>query len=186
MKRISYSIILSVVFLATSCSHKWKSYTIKAGDHSKTEISTPFVEVNEIEFLFRTNDSWYYSPPSAPGWNKIRGFSHGHHRDNSSARLGYQCLNDTLLVVGGYCYANGVSPQDNPSQKGIIDTISSNSEYRCRIKWENGKYKFYFEDKYWESPGGTYKSWGYKLNPYIGGSFVLDHDWYTQIKDLKP
>lgn len=174
------------MIISSSCSHKWETYVIKAGSHSGGEVSTPYVGVDEIEFLFRTNDSWYYPAPVSSGWNKIRGFSHGHHQDNSSARLGYQCLHDTLLVVGGYCYVNGVSPQDNPFQKGIIDTIASNSEYRCKIVWEDGKYKFFFGDKYWESPAGLNQSWGYKLNPYIGGSFVLDHDWSVDIKDLKP
>jgi hypothetical protein len=186
MKNSSLLIISFVLLITCSCTHKWKTYTIKAGSHSTSEISTPYVGVDEIEFRFKTNDSWYYSPPASPGWNKIRGFSHGHHQDNSSARLAYQCLGDTLLVVGGYCYVNGVSPQDNPLQKGIIDTISSNSEYQCRIILEDGKYKFYFESKYWESPGGSDKGWGYELNPYIGGNFVLDHDWITEIKDLKP
>jgi hypothetical protein len=48
---------------------------------------------------------------------------------------------------------------------------------------KQGKYKFWFEDKYWECPGGELKNWGYMLNPYIGGTFTLDHDWSVDIKE---
>ena len=175
-----------VLLLVVLCSCKtWKTYTIQAGKHSSGNVDKPVVNVEGIEFEFRTNNTWYYDEPVSPGWNKIRGFSFGHHQNNSSARLGYQCFDDTLLVVGAYCYVNGVSPQENPAQKGIIDTIQPGMTYRCRIIYESGKFKFFFQDKYWEGPAGEKKDVGYILNPYIGGIFTLDHDWYTEIKDNK-
>ena len=177
------AILLSLTFI--SCNNKWVKYTVKAGNHSSDVISQPLVNTDEIEFYFKTNGTWFYIQPSSPGWNKIRGFSHGHHQNNSSARLGFQCLNDTLLVVGAYCYVDGVSPQENPSYKGIIDTIQAGQKYHCRILHQSGKYKFYFEDKSWECPAGTQMNWGFMLNPHIGGSYTLDHDWEVEIKDVK-
>ena len=177
--------LLFACILLAGCN-TWKKYTITKGSHGSGDLGKPLISVNEIEFEFKTNDTWYYKAVPNPGWNKIRGFSHGHHQDNSSARLGYQCLNDSVLVVGGYCYRNGVSPQENTDLKGIIDTIQPGKQYHCIIRREEGKYKFYFESKYWECQAGDSLDWGYLLNPYIGGDFTLDHDWVVKIKDVKP
>jgi hypothetical protein len=158
---------------------------VKAGNHSTNDFGLPTINVDKIEFKFKVDSSWYYPEPVSPGWNKIRGFSNGHHQDNSSARLGYKCMNDSVLVVGAYCYADGVSPQENPAQKGIIDTVQPGNVYHCAIKRENGKYIFEFEDKSWEGPAGKDIKWGYILDPYVGGEFTFDHDWTVKIKDFK-
>jgi hypothetical protein len=179
------SIGILIIISVSSCNSKWKSFIVKAGNHSTIDINLPTINVNKIEFKFKADSSWFYPPPQNPGWNKIRGFSNGHHQENSSARLGYQCLGDTLLLVGAYCYVDGVSPQENPAQKGIIDTIYPGLVYHCIIKRENGRYIFDFENKVWEGPAGKAIDWGYLLNPYIGGEFTLDHNWHAEIKDIK-
>jgi len=180
------ALIIIVILLFTSCTNSWKTYIVKAGNHSGTGTLQVISGVDEIEFKFKTDSTWYYKMPANPGWNKIRGMSDGHHQLNSSARLGYQCFDDSVLVVGGYCYMNGVSPQENTDLKGIIDTIQPGKQYHCIIRREEGKYKFYFESKYWECQAGDSLDWGYLLNPYIGGDFTLDHDWVVKIKDVKP
>ncbi len=156
---------------------------MKKGNHYSNNIGTLLYNTNEIKFYFRVDSSWYYPKPAYPGWNKIRGLSHGHHQNNSSARLAYQCLDDSVLVVGGYCYVDGVSPQENPAQRGIIDTIQPGKTYFCNIKRENNTYMIIFEDKIWTCKAGENQSWGYLLNPYIGGEFTLDHDWIVKVKD---
>jgi len=186
MKNIIFiGLIINIIFIITSCNNSWKTYVVKAGNHSSNGTMKLITGVNEIEFLFRADNSWYYREVPNPGWNKIRGFSEGMHQNQSSARLGYQCLSDSLLVVGAYCYKDGVSPQENPDLKGIIDTIQPGKEYHCIIKREGSRYKFYFEDKYWDCEAGENINWGYLLNPYIGGNFTLDHDWVVKIKDIK-
>lgn len=186
-KRVLFFLaMISILILSlSSCNNKWKTYIVRAGNHSTNDLSSPLLNVDKIAFSFKANNSWYYPQPDHPGWNKIRGFSHGHHQNNSSARLGYQCLNDTLLVVGAYCYADGISPQENPAQKGIIDTIQPGKVYRCTISRANGKYIIEFGKKKWEGPAGKDLNWGYLLNPYVGGEFTFDHDWMVDIKDKK-
>jgi hypothetical protein len=181
--RLTFSLLVMISIF--SCNNNWKSYIVKAGNHSTNDIGLPTINVNKIEFKFKADSSWYYATPENPGWNKIRGFSNGHHHDNSSARLGYQCINDSILVVGAYCYVDGVSPQENPLQKGIIDTIYPGKVYYCKISRENDRYIFKFEGKSWECPAGVDKDWGYILNPYVGGEFTFDHDWHAEIKDLQ-
>ena len=179
---VAFCILIS---LNTACTHKWETYVVKAGDHSSNDVSLPLLKMDRIEFSFRADSSWYYKAPLHPGWNKIRGFSNGHHQENSSARLAYQCLCDTLLVVGAYCYVDGISPQENQAQKAIIDTIQPGIVYHCIISSDNSKYIFEFEDKIWKIDAGQKINWGYKLNPYVGGEFTLDHDWIVEIKDLE-
>jgi hypothetical protein len=181
----SLAIALLTLIFITSCEKNWKTYVVKAGNHSTNELNAPLLNFDKIEFSFRANSSWYYDEPANPGWNKIRGISHGHHHDNSSARLAYQCLHDTMLIVGAYCYVNGVTPQQNPNQKTILDTIVPGKTYNCSIIRENDMYLFHFEDIKWTCPAGENMSWGYKLNPYVGGEFTLDHDWVVEIKDRK-
>jgi hypothetical protein len=166
-------------------SNKWQEIKIKKGSHSYYPTIHFIYKLDQIEFYFKPNNSWYYKEPERNGWNKVRGFSKGLHHDQGSARLVYKCIDDTLLVVGSYCYVNGVHPDRGTGQQAILDTISPGTIYHCIIRHEDGKFKFYFGDKYWECPAGENPSWGYMLNPFIGGVFTLDHDWEIEIMDVK-
>ena len=166
-------------------SNYWRKVEINAGNHSYYPSVKFIYKLDEIEFYIKTNDTWYYEEPERNGWNKLRGFSKGMHHDGGSARLVYKCVDDTLLLMGSYCYVDGVHPNDGVGQQSILDTIQPNEIYHCIIKHEDEKFKFYFEDKYWECDAGDNPSWGYMLNPFIGGVFTLDHDWTTDILDIE-
>lgn len=166
-------------------SNEWRTIEIKKGKHSYYPSVKFIYNLNEIEFYFKTNESWYYPEPERNGWSKVRGFSKGLHHDGGSARLVYKCVNDTTLLVGSYCYVNGVHPNDGEGQQAILDTVRSNTTYYCRILHEDQKFKFYFEDVYWECDAGDTPQWGYMLNPFIGGVFTLEHDWQVEILDVK-
>mgnify|MGYP001827723487 FL=1 len=166
-------------------SNQWHTITIREGSHSYYPSVNFIYNLEEIEFYFKTNESWYYPEPERNGWSKLRGFSKGLHHDGGSARLVYKCVDDTLLLVGSYCYVNGVHPNDGAGQQAILDTLQANRLYHCRIVQEDNKFKFYFEDKYWECYAGETSRWGYMLNPFIGGVFTLGHDWSIDILDVK-
>jgi hypothetical protein len=168
-----------------SLSNEWRVIRIPAGKHSYYPSVEFKYDLNEIEFYFKTNNSWFYPEPERNGWNKLRGFSKGMHHDGGSARLVYKCVNDTLLLVGSYCYVNGIHPNDGLGQQSVLDTIQPNELYYCRIAHEDGKFKFYFEDTYWECESGDAPSWGYMLNPFIGGVFTLEHDWTIDLLDVE-
>jgi hypothetical protein len=185
LKIFSYLLITVAIILIflTSCTHGWQTYIVKRGHHSKGDINAIKLNLNSIRFEFKADSSWYYNLPDNAGWNKLRGFSQGHHQNNSSVRLGYKCIGDSMLVVGAYCYINGVSPQENESQKQIIDTIQPGRVYHCKISCEKGNYIIDFEHRRWSYKSGKDMGWGYLLNPYIGGEFTLDHDWTIELKD---
>ena len=181
---------LTEIFLVTyssfvDLSNRWRTIRINENKHSYYPSIQFIYNVNEIEFYFKTNDSWYYPEPERNGWSKLRGFSKGLHHDGSSARLVYKCVDDTLLLAGAYCYVNGIHPNDGVGQQAVLDTLVANELYHCRIKQEDNKFKFYFEDKYWECDAGKTSNWGYMLNPFIGGVFTLGHDWTIDIMDVK-
>jgi len=180
---------LTELFLVSSAtfidySNHWQTVQIKSGNHSYYPSIKFIYQLDEIEFYIKTNESWFYKEPERNGWNKLRGFSKGMHHDGGSARLVYKCVNDSILLVGSYCYVNGVHPNDGIGQQAILDTIQPNELYHCIIKHEEDKFKFQFEDKYWECDAGDNPSWGYMLNPFIGGVFTLDHDWSIDVLDI--
>jgi hypothetical protein len=78
-----------------------------------------------------------------------------------------------------------VHPNDGEGQQTVLGIIEPGKTYHCIIKYEDQKYKFYFQDIYWECDAGTNPTWGYMLNPFIGGVFTLNHDWSIDIVDIK-
>lgn len=180
---------LSEIFLVSyssfvDLSNEWRTVTIKANNHSYYPSVNFDYNLTKIEFYFKPNKSWYYKEPPRNGWSKLRGFSKGLHHDGGSARLVYKCVNDTTLLAGSYCYVNGVHPNNGTNQQAILDTIYPDQIYHCIIKHEAGKFKFYFEDTYWEVNAGECPNWGYMLNPFIGGVFTLDHNWTIDLLDI--
>lgn len=165
-------------------SNEWRQVKIKEGKHSYYPTIQFIYQLDEVEFYFKPNQSWYYKEPERNGWNKVRGFSKGMHHDHGSARLVYKCVNDTMLLIGSYCYVNGVHPDRGNGQQAILDTIYPGKTYHCIIRHEDNEFKFFFEDKYWVCPSGENPTWGYMLNPFIGGVFTLDHDWTIDIIDI--
>ncbi|MCF8406039.1 MAG: hypothetical protein K9H58_19000 [Bacteroidales bacterium] len=166
-------------------SNYWHTIKIKEGNHSYYPSVRFIYDLKEIEFYIRANESWYYKEPERNGWSKLRGFSKGMHHDGGSARLVYKCVDDTLLLVGSYCYVNGVHPNDGTGQQATLDTIQPGKVYHCIIRHEDHKFKFWFEDVYWECEAGINPTWGYMLNPFIGGVYTLEHDWTIDILDIR-
>jgi len=166
-------------------SNEWRTVTIREGNHSYYPSVRFVYNLNQIEFYFKPNKSWYYKEPERNGWCKLRGFSKGMHHDGGSARLVYKCVNDTVLLVGSYCYVDGVHPNDGIGQQAVLGQIEPGKVYHCIIKHEDQKFKFYFENIYWECNAGTNPDWGYMLNPFIGGVFTLNHDWSIDFIDVK-
>lgn len=181
---------LSEIFLVCystfiDMSNEWYEVEIKKGNHSYYPSVKFVYNLDGIEFYFKPDSTWYYPEPKRNGWSKLRGFSKGMHHDHGSARLVYKCINDTMLLAGSYCYVNGVHPNAGTDQQATLDTIYPGKIYHCIIKHEDHKFKFYFEDIYWECDSGENPTWGYMLNPFIGGVFTLNHNWTIEIKDIK-
>ena len=181
-KRILIALFTSgmiiLMSLAFETFNKWTRYIIEPGTQAEPQL---LGQINEIEFAFRTNSTWYNNEKNTNACNKIKGISHGDYQINSSALLAYQCINDSILLVGAYCFVDGQGPEENAGQFSVLDTLYEGQEYDCRIVREDGKYKFYFEDKYWDCPAGEDLDWGFEINPDINEQLSFGHDWMVDL-----
>ena len=95
----------------------------------------------------------------------------------NSCRVVYLRSNDIGLLAA-YYYVNGVSPQENPLQKVILDTIEIGKTYYGNLGYSNGWYHVWLGDKYHSYYVGELNyTIRLRSNLYVGGRYVLDHDW---------
>ena len=171
-------ILISIVVLLAACTENIK-YTVKAGEHRSCNKVT-FLKNDAINYSFTTDSTWVWQTPLLNGWSKVVGIAWNSNHKNS-VRVVYMRSNG-IGVLGYYYYLKGVSPQQNPIQKGILDTITIGNTYQGRLGWENGYYFITLNDKHHslkvEKPKGI-KS---LANLYIGGVYTINHDWKTTVK----
>ena len=55
-------------------------------------------------------------------------------------------------------------------------------QYLCRISVENNNYVIRIDDVEWTHPADPKSCVGVRLNPHVGGEYVLEHDWFVPIK----
>lgn len=173
---------LLLLLLIGCCGREDGVFTVKAGNHYSTWVYPPNIYFGgkQLRFRYRIDDGWF-AANNKDGISKIYGFSEGHHHWNSSARLGF-IVRDNVIMVKAYCYADGVSPQQDEALKPTIRTIEPNRWYSCSISREDGFYVFRHEGaQEVKVNAGKPHSWGYMLFPYIGGRFTLDKDIKIEI-----
>lgn len=163
-----------------------KTFVVKQGNHSsQSYISTS--KAKGVNFTFTVNDSWIFDAPQNNGWSKIFGIAKKKVHNNS-ARLVFQNTSSGHLIVGAYCYVNRVSPQEDKNYKTILDTIISGNSYNCKIIAYDNFWKFTFVNvsvdriTTWNCPfTPPLNNKSVILKPYIGGTYTIDHDFYTTI-----
>jgi len=179
MKKLLFILL---IFLA-SCGSRTIDYTVPAGKHYSTK-KVRLLKSDVLNYSFTTDSTWVWDVPEKNGWSKCTGIAWNSNHENS-VRIVYLRLSDSIGLLGYYYYVKGVSPQQNPAQKGILDTITIGNTYQGRLGWENG---FYFI-----TMNGKHNSLkvGYLLpdirvrtlaNLYIGGTYTINHDWKTTVK----
>lgn len=179
--------LISIMFLMLSCAINpgIKKYTIKPGNH----YSNHFINLmgnDTLAFDIQTNESWVWQKPDKNGWSKVTGIAWGNNHKNS-VRLVYMRLNDTVGVLGYYYYVNGISPQQNKEQKGILDTITIPGYYHCVLGYNSSDFFVILNSNkhnYYNVSGTFQKKW-YQIktlqHPYIGGTYTINHDWIVKI-----
>lgn len=188
-------IVIILLVIITCCSKDhfdldgWVKYEIKAGTNKVMDIPKITLGTPVVDFDFKVDSSWYYETPQNNGWSKICGFSEGYHHQNS-ARLVYKCIElptgEKQLLVGAYCYVDGISPQENTCQKCVITDIKPGT-YHCRIDRGKENYNFYFENTHTSMPASSKPlQAGYICRPYLGGDFTLEHNWVVWLKINRP
>ena len=171
-------LLISIVVLLAACTENIK-YTVKAGEHRSCNKVT-FLKNDAISYSFTTDSTWVWQTPLLNGWSKVVGIAWNSNHKNS-VRVVYMRSNG-IGVLGYYYYIDGVSPQDNQLQKGILDTIVIGNTYQGRIGYENGFYFITMNDKHHSIKVDKPKGIKTLANPYIGGRYTIEHDWKTTVK----
>ncbi len=172
-------VILSFLFVGCSAIGTFHQ-TVPAGKHRST-LSLKFIGDDVLDYSFTTDSTWLWPVPDKNGYSKVVGIAYNSNHKNS-VRVVYLRASDTIGVLAYYLYVNGVSPQDNPIQKGILDTISIGQSYHGRLGWDNGYYFVELNNKRHSMyvgdilPGIRFRTLS---NLYVGGRYVLGEDWHT-------
>ena len=186
--------LLLILLVLTGCSvfaplttglHE-KAFVVKRRSH----FSQPYFSSSQakgVDFTFTVDSTWIFKAPQKNGWSKIFGIAKKRVHNNS-ARLVFQNTTTGHLIVGAYCYVNGISPQDNPDYKTVLDTINPGHKYNCKITTYSNFWKFTFVNTdtwkiiHWNcvfTPPLSTKA--VILKPYIGGAYTINHDFQTTI-----
>ena len=173
---------LLIILILTSCvNSKTIHYRVKAGEHS-SGVKVNVLKKDVISYSFTTDSSWVWDVPQLNGFSKVTGIAWNSNHQNS-VRVVYMRL-DTIGVLAYYYYLNGVSPQQNHVQKGVLDTIVIGHTYAGRLGWDNGFYFITLNDKQHSMKVGypfsdvTVKT---LQNLYVGGTYTIDHDWTSKV-----
>jgi hypothetical protein len=183
-----YIPLVALLMSVFGCSKsKVVTFKINKGKHrSKPYIYFDSKKVKGIEFTFTTDDSWLFPPPANNGWSKLFGVAAGCSAHNNSARFVF-INRPEGLYLGGYCYLDKTSPQEDNSLKESIAQLQANRKYKASIIRENGNWVFTFHPNntdtlQWNCPCGNMKRrlWVYK--PYMGGTYTIGQDWRSTIE----
>lgn len=157
-------------------------YVIKTGNQSSEQSTYNTVDLQEMNFSVRFDESAIYSTQFAENKvdvNKLYGFSdNGAQHHEFSARFGWRYM-DGKLTLHAYTYNNSVR-----SEKEITQ-IDIGKVYNCSIKVQGNQYVFSVNGKTIAVPRAstTPNGKGYRLFPYFGGNEKAPHDIHIFIKD---
>lgn len=154
-------------------------FIVKAGHHECNGWRYHPYTRSSLDFEIQTNISWLFHdrvPSGNNGISKITGFAESMDHQKNRIVLGYKYHNDGSMWLWAYGNVDGV-----PFEEAIYK-ISSNTIYFCRISIEDGYYVIRIDDTEWMHKCNEKACVGARLNPYVGGEFVLQHDWNVLIK----
>ena len=169
-------LLISIVFLFSCGDQKTYNYTVKAGEHRSVNKVT-FLKKDVINYSFTTDSTWVWDVSENNGYSKVVGIAWGSNHKNS-VRVAYMRSND-IGILSYYYYIDGVSPMENHSQWGKLDTITIGNTYQGRLGWQNGYYFITLNNKHHSLKVKKPKGIKNLQHPYIGGTYVIDHDWTT-------
>ena len=170
---LSFLIALFAVFSCRKTEDGFDVYIVKAGENECNGLRfIPYFK-ESLDFEFQTNDTWIWTV-EATGWSKITGIGWMWDHQENRCELGYKYLNG-YMIIGGYANADGERFMGN------IDTLQTDRTYFCRISLEFNEWVIRINGKQWKCPAGKDFDIGVRMNPYAGGTYVLNEDWKVLI-----
>lgn len=158
-------------------------YTIQGGAHFCDQTNQQLVEVAELCFLVRFDESAKYEtrdPANQGDINKLIGFAdNGGHHHHNSARFGW-CWNHDRLELHAYVYNDGVR------ESKLLGAVTLGAEHACSLRVDGDAYVFTLDGKTDTLPRKSHgpRGRGYKLFPYFGGDEAAPHTVRIWIREI--
>jgi len=174
-------IILCILLIIVIGYSKYKvNFIIKESKHSSGIHFVPHLGVKRMDKTITFTDSCKYTSANKD-WNKLFGFSYGHHH-NTSFRIGWRFRNNKFETCL-YFYINGERKERR------LEYVTTDVEYRFIITVHDTKVTITYGVN-----GKELKSYdvriekinkkaGYYLFPYFGGQEVAPHKMLIKVKD---
>lgn len=129
---------------------------------------------NRIAFDFLVDDSWFYETKNA-GINKIVGISNGLFHMKHSIRLGWQCINNEIVL---YAYAHVGNTKGHVAVE--LCKVDVGWHYG-EIAIMKGNYAVMVDDSFC-TIADKHQGWfHYLLYPFFGGKDKAPHNVYFSI-----
>lgn len=176
-------LFLFLIGLLSSCKTPvgFQTCVVPAGENPMKGNRFTILKKTYLNFTVQTDSSWVWDIPEKNGYSKVIGV--GFQRDNEKNRVSLVYINrkNNVHQFAFYAYKNGISPQMDKDLKKVLIDVEIGKAYSGKVGYVDGWY--YVE------VGGVHhsiKASGtgvpYLLNPYIGGTYTIDHDWIVKLK----
>ncbi len=185
MKYLAYILLIVLVscstYSLTGIKGKSATYTVKAGEHKMKDGRVLMLKDNEYNFTLVTDSSWVWDVPEKNGFSKITGIGWTDiETTKHSARLVYINKANNVHELWSYFYVSGISPMQNHDYWKKLCDVEIGQKYYGTIRYSNGWYSVSVGDNY-HSVKASYHKMPYLMNPHIGGTYTIEHDWKVQI-----
>ena len=178
-------IMLSLIMLVSSCRKQtddgFDKFIVKAGENECNGFRFHLYSRESLDFEFKVNSTWVWEdiiPAGVNGVSKICGFAESFDHKENRIVLGVKYISGDIRLYG-YGDANGVP------FNGFICNVEVGGIYFCRMAIEGGYYVIRVNGCEYKHPRGSLHKIGVRLNPYVGGEYVLGHDWIVELKFYK-
>ena len=159
----------------------YKTYHIKAGNHSCTESGVSFCGYSQkINFKFTTSCIYDEKLLISTGWNKLWGFGALNNSQNS-LRIGWRCYTpNDLFYLCLYAHVSG-----NRIEIPINNIKQANQKCYAEIWWASNTYFVKVDGIIVSTPQPNKPSWlTFQQYPYFGGNGVAPNNMEILINKL--
>lgn len=175
------SLVSCSTYQATGIKGKSATYVVKAGNHEMEGGRVMILKEGKYDFTVTTDESWIWEVPEKNGFSKVTGVGWVQSTVQNTARLVYWINKKGNPEFWAYFYINDISPQMNPDYKKKLIDVEPGKSYTGWVGYSDG---FFTVRIGGEQHSVKAKGHGipYLMNPYIGGTYTIDHDWIVRIK----
>ena len=180
-------IYIIILLLLTTCipvNHiLFIDYVVPKGMHYSIPRADIGIPSSVVTFEFKTNATWIWDEPEPSGYSKVAGLSFPTPHLTSS-RVVFDGKK-----LGTYFYIDGVSPMENGEQWCKLWDVEIPATYTATCGYRDGYAYIHIynnnninQDTVIEYKCPKPSCLASFAAPYVGGRYVIDHDWRVPIR----